>query len=371
MMRRRFKMKKEQPNKADELLTKINEKFETLASNLDSKKTEDEIKNYFKFAGQFHNYSLRNQMLIADEAMFRGVSVEHMASFKTWSDLKNKEGQAASVKKGERGFTILVPTPYIKYELDENREYRLDAKGQKIPKTDEQGRVQKGMAFKAGTVFDVNQTTAKEIGAYKTLDYRSKIDINEALFERLKKDISEKFNVTVDVVSIHGGAKGYYSFADNKIAIDPKYTTSERISTLYHELGHHLIHGEQFKNGSLDYSNLHENRGAREGEAESFSYILSSMSGIENKSELYIKTWGNTAKDLKERFELITKTAKEAIQTLDLESVIKQEHFKSLIAESKNLESGLTREDVKKDDQSYQLYRSQSQEKQIDGGLER
>lgn len=364
-------MKKEQPNKADELLTKINEKFETLAANIDSPKTEEEIRNYFKFVGQFHKYSLRNQMLIADEAMFRGLSVEHMASFKTWSDLKNKEGQAASVKKGERGFTILVPTPYIKYELDENREYRLDAKGEKIPKLDEQGKVQKGMAFKAGTVFDVNQTTAKDIGAYKTLDYRSKIDISETLFERLKNEIAEKFNVTVDIESIHGGAKGYYSFLDNKIAIDPKYTTSERISTLYHELGHHLIHGEQFKNGSLDYSNLHENRGAREGEAESFSYILSSMSGIENKSELYIKTWGNDAKDLKERFELITGTAKEAIQTLDLETLIRQEHFKNLIVESQNLETGLTREDLKKDDQVWQQSRSQSQAQKQEGGIER
>lgn len=359
-------MKKEQPNKADELLTKINEKFETLAANLDSKQTEDEIKNYFKFAGQFHKYSLRNQMLIADEAMFRNANVEHMASFKTWSDLKNSDGARASVKKGERGFTILVPTPYIKYELDSNREYLLNAKGEKIPKLDEQGKVQKGMAFKAGTVFDVNQTTAKEIGAYKTLDYRSKIDINEALFERLKKDISEKFNVNIDVESIHGGAKGYYSFLENKIAIDPKYTTSERISTLYHELGHHLIHGEQFKNGSLDYSNLHENRGAREGEAESFSYILSSMSGIENKSELYIKTWGNDAKDLKERFELITGKAKEAIQTLELESVIKQEHFKNLISESKSLSSGVSVEDVK-----FANIGGQCQQRQEERGISR
>lgn len=343
-------MKKDQPNKADELLTRINEKFETLASNLDSKQTEDEIKNYLKFAGQFHQYSTRNQMLIADEAMLRNVSVEHVASFKTWSDLKNDEAVKASVKKGEKGFTILVPTPFMKYELDADKKYLFDKKGEKIPRRDEEGNIIKGMAFKAGTVFDVNQTTAKEIGAFKSLDYRAKIDINESLFERLSKDIAEKFNVTVTQEYI-GKAKGSYSPAENKIEINPAYTTSEKISTLYHELGHHLIHGPKFKSGELDYSNMHLDRGAREGEAESFSYILSSMSGIENKSELYIKTWGNDAKDLKERFELITGKAKEAIQTLNLENVIKQEHISNvtnLISESKNMQqSSVTMDDIR------------------------
>jgi len=341
------------PNKADELISKINKKFETLAANLDSQKTQDEIKNYFKFAGQFHNYSTRNQMLIADEAMFRGASVEHVASYKKWSDLKNDEGKKSFVKKGEKGFSILVPIPYIKYKLDKNRNYVLDTNGEKIPRRDEHGKVLKGLGFKAGTVFDVNQTNAKKIGAYKSLDYRSKIKVNESLFERLSKDISEKFSVNVSCEPTRSSAKGYYSYEENKIVVDPAATTSEKISTLYHELGHHLIHGEQFKKGELDYSNLHLNRGAREGEAESFSYILSSMSGIENKSELYIKTWGNDAKDLKNRFELITGTAKSAIQTLDLESVISQEHInnvKNLISKSQEMCSKgiVTMDDVKK-----------------------
>jgi antirestriction protein ArdC len=314
-------------NRADELIGKINKKFEKLVKNLDSKETENEIKNYLKFAGEFHNYSLRNQMLIADEAMSRGTTIEHIASFKTWSQLKNSEGKKASVKKGEKGFSILVPISYIKYELDKNRKYILDENGKKIPKRDELGNIEKGLKFKVGTVFDVNQTTAKEIGAYKTLDYRTKIDIDASLFKKLSQEISEKFNVVVSHEPTGNVSKGYYSYAENKIVVDPSYSVSEKISTLFHELGHHQIHGKQFQNGTLNYKNLHKDRGAREGEAEAFSYILSSLSGIENKSELYIKTWGNDAKDLKERFTLIVGTAKEAIKKLNLEKIISKEQI--------------------------------------------
>ncbi len=344
-------MKKNQPNKADELTNKINEKFEKLAKNLDTPETENQIKNYFKFAGQFHNYSIRNQMLIADEAMLRDTNVEHVASFKKWSELKNDEGQKASVKKGEKGFSILVPVTYMKYELDENRKYKLNATGKKIPKRDEKGNIEKGLKFKAGTVFDVNQTTAKEIGAYKTLDYRSKIKVNENLFDRLSNDISKKFNVNVSCEPTGSASKGYYSYEENKIVVDSAYSASEKISTLFHELGHHQIHGKQFQEGTLNYDNLHENRGAREGEAESFSYILSSMSGIENKSELYISSWGDDSKSLKERFQVITGAAKEAIETLNLEHVVKEEHtnnIQNLINKSQEMqENKITQEDLK------------------------
>jgi len=353
------------PNRADELISLINKKFENLAANLDSKITQDEIKDYLKFAGQFHNYSTRNQMLIAQEARKRDVKVEHVASFKKWSELKNDQGDKTFIKKGEKGFSILVPISYIKYQLDENRDYILDKKGNKIPKKDRDGKIIKGLAFKAGTVFDVNQTTAKEIGAYKSLDYRTKIKINESLFNRLSKDISDKFDVNVSCESTKSSAKGYYSYDDNKIVVDSSLSTSEKISTLFHELGHHLIHGEQFRKGELDYSNLHKNRGAREGEAEAFSYILSSMSGIENRSELYIKTWGNDAKDLKERFELITGTAKSAIQTLDLENTIAHEHInnvKNLIKKSQEMQKNVvTKDDIK----NLQHHHSQQMERSL------
>jgi len=314
--------KSTKPNKSDELITQINEKFENLVNNLDSPQTDQEIKSYLKFAGQFHSYSMRNQMLIAIQADQRNMQLEHIASYKKWSDLKNDNGDKANVQKGEKGFTILVPIKYTQYELDENRKYILDKNNKPIPKLDDNGNPIQGIAFKAGTVFDVNQTNAKEIGAYKTLNYRTITQADDTLLQKLKKEISQKFNITVSEEPTNSQAKGYYSYEDNKIVISPIPTISEKISTLYHELGHHLIHGKQFKEGTLTYDNLHENRGAAEGEAEAFSYILSSMSNIENKSELYIKTWGNDANDLKDRFNLITTTAKEAISQLNLENIL-------------------------------------------------
>ena len=122
------------PNKSDELIEKINEKFEKLVSNLDAPQTQEEIKNYLNFAGQFHNYSMRNQMLIAIQADERDMQLEHIASYKKWSSLKNDNGDKANVQKGEKGFTILVPIKYTQYILDENRKYILDENKKPISK---------------------------------------------------------------------------------------------------------------------------------------------------------------------------------------------------------------------------------------------
>ncbi len=43
------------------------------------------------------------------------------------------------------------------------------------------------------------------------------------------------------------------------------------------------------------------------------------MFGIENKSELYIKNWGNTGTDLKERLNRIRSAVRDTIQTLGLD----------------------------------------------------
>jgi len=58
-----------------------------------------------------------------------------------------------------------------------------------------------------------------------------------------------------------------------------------------------------------------------EGEAEGFSYVLSSFFGIENKSELYIKSWGNNTEEFKATLENISKSAKKAIKELNLEKI--------------------------------------------------
>ncbi|UDK94876.1 hypothetical protein EYB33_00555 (plasmid) [Lysinibacillus sphaericus] len=74
----------------------------------------------------FYNYSLRNMALIQNQ--FRGASA--VGSFKFWQD------KGASVKKGEKGIQIFVPTPvtyfnrggeWIQVQYADSREkYKLE-----------------------------------------------------------------------------------------------------------------------------------------------------------------------------------------------------------------------------------------------------
>ena len=79
------------------------------------------------------------------------------------------------------------------------------------------------------------------------------------------------------------------------------------------------MHSRLVLNGDLAENELQ--RGLREGQAEAFSYAVSSYFGIENKSELYIKTWGNNGKELKESIETVSKAIKKAFNKLSLDKL--------------------------------------------------
>jgi hypothetical protein len=91
---------------------------------------------------------------------------------------------------------------------------------------------------------------------------------------------------------------------------------------LFHEYGHHVLHGKKLFNREIQYVNEHNQRGYIEGEAEAFSYALSSMFGIENKSEFYLRKWGNTGRDIKERMENISSGIQFAVKHLELEQIV-------------------------------------------------
>ena len=198
-------------------------------------------------------------------------------------------------------------------------------KNEPIPELDENGKEKTGLNFKIGTVFDVNQTNAKEIGAVKSLEYRNKeVDVSPELLFMVANKVSEVYKLNVEFEDIKGGAKGYYSYFQDKIGLDnkPDKTPAMQLSTLFHELGHHLVHGKMLKNKDLTYKEMHDDKGRREGEAESVSYVLSQQFGIENNSELYIKAWGNSKNDLESMFKTVTDAVNKANKDLNLDQIL-------------------------------------------------
>lgn len=308
------------------LLKSINEKLEALAKNLDSEDTERQIREYLKFSTKFHAYSFCNQVLIYTEAMRRYYPVEQVAGFRTWAGLKGKNGENVHVKRGEKGFTILVPISLNVYQRNEDGSFKLDEKGKKIPKIGEDGNPLKRTAFTTGTVFDVRQTNAVEVGAFKERpQYRDmSAVIDERILEKISAKIRDKGVNVLFSVELRPDIGGMYDHKTAEICINSNSfrTPAMQLSSLFHEYGHHVLHGKKLLDKEIQYVDEHNQRGHIEGEAEAFSYALSSMFGIENKSEFYLRKWGNTGKDIKEKMETISSGIQFAVKHLELEQMV-------------------------------------------------
>ena len=306
-----------------DVFKELDDKLELLASRLDSKETENEIKEFLKFQSKFYNYSFYNQYILHQQSTKRNIKLEKVASFEFWKKQKNDKGERACVKKHSKGFKVFVPIKYTKYQRDEKGGFILNCNGKRIPMLDENGNIIKGLAFNLGNVFDVNQTTAKKLKAYKELEYRnSSTEVPVSSYLELINNIEESFKINIREEQLANSAfGGYCDYKENNIVINSNSdrTTAMKISTLFHELGHSLMHRDMVLNGDLAENELQ--RGLREGQAEAFSYAVSSYFGIENKSELYIKTWGNNGKELKESIETVSKAIKKAFNKLSLDKL--------------------------------------------------
>ena len=308
------------PTKLELLQSNIDDSLNALANKLDSPETAATLNKYLNQMSAFHNYSFSNQMLLAITAQDRGMSLERVASFNSWKKLKDKDGNHAQINKGEKGLPVIVPITYTKYKRDDSGNYILNS-GKKIPIIDPNtGKPETGLKFGGGFVFDIGQLKNTDaIREVLDLQYRDKsIAIEDSVVENLIKDISHKYDLPIRFEDITSGANAYYSLEKDEIVLSIKIdSNAHKISSLFHELGHKIMHSD------IAYEDIHKNKGVIEGEAESFSKILSNLYGIDNQSELYISTWGNSGEDLRDRLEKISTTAMEVIKTLGLDTLQK------------------------------------------------
>lgn len=289
------------------------EKFTAeLETKINAPETEQTIKKFFDFYSKFYNYSMYNTMFLFIQSMNRKANVERFASFKSWTNIKNEDGENVQVKKGSKGFTVLVPLIGKVYQKDENGKFIYDENGGKIPELNENGNEKEYLSFKIGYVFDVNQTNCKEIGAWNSLEYRSSAVVNQELVFDLANKIQKTYNVPVNFINdsnVQSG--GCYHRINQTITINTAVATTaaHQLGTLFHELGHHLLKDE--------------NRSVAEGKAEAFSYCALKSFGITQKSELYIKNW-IYKKDIKliDILKDITETVKTSLNKLNIQELI-------------------------------------------------
>ena len=291
---------------------RIKEIVTSIESNIQELFQSERYFDYLRTMSRFHSYSVNNTILIH----MQRPNASLVAGFKQW---KNKFGR--HVKKGEKGITIIAPTPYKK----KIEEMKLDP-DTKAPMLDPDGNAiyeEKTVEiplFRPVKVFDVSQTDGKplpQLSADLTGDVRQ--------FDVFMEALRRTAPVPMTVEKVSPGMDGYFDPEKQRIAIREGMSQVQTICAAVHEITHAKLHNrEQARLAAAaggEEPPKPKDRKTEEVEAESVSYTVCQYYGIDTATNSmgYIATWssGKDLKELKASLETITKTASGLIQDID------------------------------------------------------
>ena len=352
----------------------------------------ERFKEYLRTMSKFYHYSFSNTLLIA----MQKPEATYVAGYTSWQ--RNFDRQ---VMKGEKGIKILAPAPYKAKEEREKidpstQKPVLDADGKPVTETVEVMRP----AFKVVSVFDISQTDGKELPDIIVDELSGSVENYAAFFEALKQESP----APIAFEDIPGGAKGYFSPVENRIAIQEGMSEIQTIKTAIHEIAHAKLHSidrpepepswkivmisdggtkRDFLSGFASETEANEaaeregwrfvdenrfewrleveedtsaaqdmrkDRHTKEVEAESVAYTVCQRYGIETSdySFGYIAGWSSDkeTKELKGSLETIRKTAAEMIDSIDAK-------LKVLLAEKSQEQTQEIPKPVKEEKPSY------------------
>ncbi|HFU4060256.1 TPA: PBECR4 domain-containing protein [Streptococcus suis] len=254
----------------------------------------DTYKQYLETMSKFHNYSPRNIQLI----MTQNPDASHVASFKKWKDDFER-----NVNKGEKALRIFAPITLK----------RKDPKT-KEPLLDENGNEQTYTSFKLVPVFDVSQTSGKEL-AKPIYDLEGTYEDYGNLYKSAK-EVSEANGVPLSFSNDTGTANGYYSPKDNHIVIKQGMSEQQTLKTIFHEMAHSDLHNlEKLQEAPLK-------RSTAELQAESVAFVVASHYGLDTSeySFGYLATWSQDPEglsDLEAQIKIVQKEADSLISRID------------------------------------------------------
>ena len=293
----------EKKTKQTEQVRKITDRLEEGIRQLFE---SEQYKAYLTAMSKFHNYSFNNTLLIA----MQKPDATLVAGFSKWRDTFHR-----TVKKGEKGIQILAPIPYKKKVETE----KVDAAGQ--PAIGPDGKPMKEIQeidatlFRVAYVFDVSQTEGKELPTIGVAELGGDV-VN---YEKMLEGLRQVSPVPIGFEEIAAGAKGYYSPAESRIAIQQGMSELQTIKTAIHEIAHAKLHAVTPDEKAAPEDK--KDRRTKEVEAESIAYTVCQHFGIDTSdySFGYVAGWssGKEMKELRASMEVIRGTAHEIILELD------------------------------------------------------
>lgn len=287
----------------------VKEITEKLQHGLEELFDSEKFKEYLDAMSKFYRYSFNNSLLIA----MQKPDATLVASYRSWQKNFNR-----NVNKGEKGIRILAPAPY---KIKEEREVINPLSG--LPLLDEKGDVQTEevevslIGFKVAYVFDVSQTSGEPLPEISAEELLQSVDDYQIFMEALRNVAP----VPLEVQEVDGGAKGYFSPVEQKIAIQSGMSESQTVKTAIHEIAHSLLHDtDHARMGGVDATEK-KDRNTKEVKAEAVAYTVCQHFRIDTSdySFGYVAGWssGREMTELKKSMETIQKTAAELIEKIE------------------------------------------------------
>ena len=298
-------MAEKQPIK--EQIKKLTDQIEAGIKALFQSGDLEEYQAYLRTMSHFHHYSVNNQMLIFSQCPHATL----VAGYQKWQNQFSRH-----VLRGEKGISILAPTPYkIKVEkekLDPDTKLPLlDADGNTIT---EEKEVQIPM-FRPVKVFDVSQTDGKPLPERvqsPVAELTGNVEHYEAFMEALRR-VSP---VPIEMKPLSNNLDGFFSPSKQSITLRDGMSEVQTVCAAVHEIAHSKLH---------DYAKQQDSHpkdsSTEEIEAESIAYTVCAYFGIETSANSfgYVATWSKD-KDLKafkDSLDTIRKTSSELISGVE------------------------------------------------------
>ena len=251
--------------------------------------------------------TINNQMLIFSQCPHATL----VAGYQKWQNQFSRH-----VLRGEKGISILAPTPYkIKVEkekLDPDTKLPLlDADGNTIT---EEKEVQIPM-FRPVKVFDVSQTDGKPLPERvqsPVAELTGNVEHYEAFMEALRR-ISP---MPIEMKPLSNDLDGFFSPSKQSITLRDGMSEVQTVCAAVHEIAHSKLHDYAKQPNSQP-----KDSNTEEIEAESIAYTVCAYFGIETSANSfgYVATWSKD-KDLKafkDSLDTIRKTSSELISGVE------------------------------------------------------
>lgn len=260
---------------------------------------------YLSTLSRFHRYSFRNSMLI----YLQNPDATRVAGFNAWKTLER------SVNKGAKGLQILAPSPYkvtVEATHDEN--------GNPLPEPVKK-EVQR-MAFKVTYVFDISQTSGKEL---PELAHRLTGQVGE--YDRLLAALQKvsPYPIAFEPIA-RASVNGYCDYKAQRIVIREGISQEQALKTAVHEIAHALLHSSK--------TGPERDRQAFEVQAESVAYVVCQHFGIDSSqySFGYVAGWSGSVEleVLEQSLTVIQNGALQIIDSTEFELIARDREITAL-----------------------------------------